>query len=216
MQSALTVEIAGNELLLLPEKAIWWNAEQCLLLADLHLGKTAHFRKNGIPIPLKTAESNFSRLGKLLSQFEAAELCILGDFTHSSDNHESVLFELFRQHFPDLKINLLSGNHDILSPSRYPDLGIDCSAYQIRNGILLAHEPIKAAGEFHYALYGHIHPAAELRGTGRQKLRLPCYWMGNSYGLLPAFGAFTGMGNLPSGQDARVFVCTDSAVMEIG
>jgi len=215
MQTALPISIAGNELLLLPEKAIWWESFKCLMLADLHLGKTAHFRKNGIPVPLKAAEENLRRLGQLLNQLEARELCVLGDFTHSSDNQESVLFELFRQHFPDLQITLLNGNHDLLNPSRYRELGIHCKNYTIRNGILLAHEPLNPSEEFQYALYGHIHPAAELRGKGRQKLRLPCFWMGKEYGLLPAFGTFTGMGNVPFGPDAKVYVCTDSAVLQI-
>jgi len=42
-----TIHINGNELQLLPEKGIFWTEESALVLSDVHIGKSAHFRRNG-------------------------------------------------------------------------------------------------------------------------------------------------------------------------
>ena len=52
--SALNVHVAGEDLLLLPEKAVYWPAEQMLIVADIHFGKAASFRALGVPVPRGT------------------------------------------------------------------------------------------------------------------------------------------------------------------
>ena len=61
------IQIKEETLHLLPEKAILWMKHKCLLIADLHIGKVGHFRKNNIPIPQEAAETNFYNLEKLQS-----------------------------------------------------------------------------------------------------------------------------------------------------
>jgi len=39
---------------------------------------------------------------------------------------------------------------------------------------------------------GHLHPALNLRGPGRDHLRLPCFCIESQLAILPAFGEFTG------------------------
>ena len=46
-----TIELQGEELILTNKRAMYWAAQKALILSDLHVGKTAHFRKHGIPIP---------------------------------------------------------------------------------------------------------------------------------------------------------------------
>ena len=48
----------SETLQLLPEKAIFWEKENTLFLADPHFGKAAAFRKVGIPIPETTSEDD--------------------------------------------------------------------------------------------------------------------------------------------------------------
>jgi hypothetical protein len=43
-------------------------------------------------------------------------------------------------------------------------------------------------------------------------LRLPCFHFGAEVGVLPAFGAFTGMHVMPRAPDDRVFVVAGDAV----
>ena len=49
----MNVQINNNHLILHPSGAVYWEEKQTLLLADVHLGKVAHFRKNGISVPSK-------------------------------------------------------------------------------------------------------------------------------------------------------------------
>jgi metallophosphoesterase superfamily enzyme len=39
---------------------------------------------------------------------------------------------------------------------------------------------------------GHLHPVLNLRGPGRDHLRLPCFCIEAGLAILPAFGEFTG------------------------
>ena len=55
-------------------------------------------------------------------------------------------------------------------------------------------------------LAGHIHPAAVVAGRGGDRLRLPCFHFGPRVGVLPAFGAFTGMLVMPRKVGDRVYV----------
>jgi metallophosphoesterase superfamily enzyme len=43
-------------------------------------------------------------------------------------------------------------------------------------------------------------------------LRLPCFWLGDDVGVLPAFGAFTGMHPIRTDAGDRVFAIADGAV----
>ena len=52
--SHLSVRIAGETMLLLPEKALYWPAQHMLVIADIHFGKAAAFRALGVPVPRGT------------------------------------------------------------------------------------------------------------------------------------------------------------------
>ena len=51
MISEISINFAGEQLTLNQYRSIFWDKEKSLILSDLHLGKTAHFRKNGIALP---------------------------------------------------------------------------------------------------------------------------------------------------------------------
>ena len=46
-----SIQLADEQLLLLPERALWWPQQKALVLSDVHFGKSATFRENGIPVP---------------------------------------------------------------------------------------------------------------------------------------------------------------------
>ena len=61
-------------------------------------------------------------------------------------------------------------------------------------------------------LAGHHHPCVSLGGRSFDHLRLPCFWFGDDVGVLPAFGAFTGMHPVRARASDRVFPVADGAV----
>ena len=117
---------------------------------------------------------------------------------------------------PDLGygVGLRDPHFDHLMRTPPADWGVDClSGPLLVDGLALAHHPEPlAAHPGHYVLAGHIHPAAIVSGRGRDSLRLPCFHFGPRVGVLPAFGAFTGMHVMPRGDADRVFVIADDSV----
>ena len=76
----MTIKIHTHQFVLHPTGGIYWKEKQYWLLADVHLGKVAHFRKNGIPVP-RNAEGFFyqkiSRMfGRSMSNIEDSLSCI--------------------------------------------------------------------------------------------------------------------------------------------
>jgi metallophosphoesterase superfamily enzyme len=65
-----------------------------------------------------------------------------------------------------------------------------------------------------YVLAGHVHPVFHLR-TARESLRLPCFLLGTSRAILPAFGAFTGGHALIPQRTDRVYVVADELVFPV-
>jgi metallophosphoesterase superfamily enzyme len=64
-----------------------------------------------------------------------------------------------------------------------------------------------------YTLSGHIHPAVQLKGPGRQAMKLPCFYFGKQYGVLPAFGSFTGTHVIEPKKDDDIFIIADSKIL---
>ena len=50
MKGVLEIEWAGEKLVLLPERAIWWAREKTLFIADPHFGKASTFRSAGLAV----------------------------------------------------------------------------------------------------------------------------------------------------------------------
>jgi DNA ligase-associated metallophosphoesterase len=208
-----TIDIAGERLTLLPEKAIYWEAKRSLLLADLHLGKSGHFRKNGIAVP--QSQADLLSLSKLLKRHQPERVIFLGDLFHSSYNREwEALGELLATYSAEYE--LVRGNHDILPPADYQRIGLQVTPLCRREGpFWLRHDPWPdgrqpAEG---YSLAGHVHPGVRLQGAGRQRLSLPCFHFGKQQALLPAFGHFTGCHLISPEVEDRVFVIAEGEVI---
>ncbi|NJM26037.1 MAG: hypothetical protein HC859_11670, partial [Bacteroidia bacterium] len=111
----MTVDIAGERLDLLPQRAAYWPAKNVLLLADMHLGKVNHFRKAGIPVPTKANDKNIEMFIELLQRTAAQRVICLGDLFHSHYNPEWEVFGQVIEHFSSVCFELVIGNHDIMS-----------------------------------------------------------------------------------------------------
>ncbi|MGU9856296.1 ligase-associated DNA damage response endonuclease PdeM [Pseudomonas sp. LF245] len=216
MHYSLTLE--GEELWLLADKAVYWPARQCLLIADAHFGKASAYRSLGQPVPQGTTTDNLRRLDRLLSVHPCTHMIFLGDFLHGPGSHASGTLRAlaaWRTRNRALHITLVRGNHDKRAGDPPLGLGIDVVSEPLLMGpFALQHEP-HAHADYH-VLAGHVHPVYRLRGKARQSLRLPCFQIGRRISLLPAFGAFTG-GHEVAQDDARqILVIGDHRVWPIG
>ena len=76
------VEIAGERLLLRPDRSLFWPRAKALVIADPRFGKAETFRAAGVPVPGDSAEP-LARLGAALGATAAEQLFVLGDFWHA-------------------------------------------------------------------------------------------------------------------------------------
>jgi DNA ligase-associated metallophosphoesterase len=205
------VEIRGELLELLPQKAIFWKKKKMLLLADLHLGKATHFRNNGIAIPTKVNAGNWESLRQLIETFAPERVCFLGDLFHSTYNKEWEVFQNFIKQYGSVRFELIVGNHDILTKRHYDEAGLKQYSVLKEDPFVFSHEPMEDSKL--YNLAGHIHPGAYLKGKGRQGLRVPCFFFSPQAGLLPAFGSFTGLATVKVKKQDKVFGVVNNCVV---
>lgn len=193
-----------------PSGAMYWQERDMLLIADVHLGKVSHFRKHGSAVPKKAIQKNFDRLQDVTDEFQPKVICFLGDLFHSNLNTEWKLFEEWAKQ-QTAGIVLIIGNHDIIDPTRYENLGVKLASEWILDSFLLTHIP--EIREEHYNFSGHIHPGIKLKGIGKQLLKLPAFFQKKNQLILPAFGEFTGNYIMNPEDDDVVFAVTPDEVI---
>ena len=209
-----------------PHAAMYWPAEDTLILADLHLGKATHFRRHGMAVPQYVQDETLDKLTGLLVDFRPARLLLLGDLFHSDYNDEWEDFADVITGFADTRTELVLGNHDRLTRHQYEkyDIRVLEEPY-VEGPFAFSHHPMgrKELRELlpecdvdqFYNLAGHVHPAAKLYGRG-DALKLPCFFFGQDSGLLPAFGSFTGTYTVGPKRGDRVFVLAGDKVVRVG
>ena len=217
MSPSLPIVLQQTELWLLADKAIYWPERRALLVADIHFGKAAAYRRLGQPVPHGTTQANLQQLDALLARYPSDWLIFLGDFLHAPESQvPSTLAPLhdWRRTHPELRITLVRGNHDRRAGDPPASLGLDVVPEPLLLGpFALQHEP--HPHPTHHVLAGHLHPAFCLRGRGRQRLRLPCFSIGEQVSILPAFGSFTGMMELDADPGRRLYVVGDECVWRV-
>ncbi|OEC39471.1 DEAD/DEAH box helicase [Pseudomonas sp. 1D4] len=217
MNTHLDVDLAGTRLRLLGDRALYWPDQHCLLIADIHFGKAASFRRLGQPVPAGTTAANLARLDRLLHRHDTRRLVFLGDFLHARHGRHDGLWQAladWRERHPALHVDLVRGNHDRHAGDPPASLGIDLHEAELLLGpFALRHEPDPHPER--HVLAGHLHPCHRLRGPGRQSLRLPCFALGHRVSLLPAFGEFTGGLEQPATPGTRLYLCGDGGVWPV-
>ncbi|MET0288202.1 MAG: ligase-associated DNA damage response endonuclease PdeM [Pseudoxanthomonas sp.] len=186
MAVELDLDIAGEPMRALGDRALYWPARRRLLIADLHLGKGDVFRRAGISLPSGGTLHDLRRLDALIFQTQAQSLWILGDVLHgpAPDAAWRAQLQQWRQG-QSLEIAALAGNHDRALVRA--DLGMALLPDQVEDGpFLLRHEPAPHASL--HVLCGHVHPQFKPPGTTR---RWPAFWNRPGMTVLPAFSQFT-------------------------
>jgi len=213
MSTSVAVQVAGERILLLPEKALFWPAEKMLIVADIHFGKAAAFRALGVPVPRGTTTENLDGLDALVDAHGARHIVFLGDFLHARAAHASATqgaILAWRDRRRDLELTLVRGNHDRHAGDPAAALGITLvdEPHTIGPFAFCHHPDLDTPG---YALAGHIHPVYVL-ATRFDALRLPCFVVGSERMILPSFGAFTGGHALRPEQGDTMYVTSGDAV----
>lgn len=207
--------IVGEEMVLFPQKALFWKKQRILFIADLHLGKINHFRKSGIAVPSRANDHNLELLMDVIGLSKPERIIFLGDLFHSYYNTEWEVVGEVVKHFSSVSFELVLGNHDVMSERQYENKGIIVYDDLTIGPFLFTHHPMETIPEGVYNMAGHIHPGIHLKGKGRQSLTLPCFYFGSRQAFLPAFGNFTGLALISPEKASKVFVVADNKVMAV-
>ncbi len=219
MAGYLSHIIGEEHMVMSAERTLFWENESTLIVADLHAGKTGHFRKSGIGVPPQVYKDDLHRLLSQIFFFKAEKLIIVGDLTHSSANKEIELFRKWRKDFSSLDVHLVRGNHDILKELWYKEADIVVSNEQLSvSNFLFVHDiltmdtkPLKGQ----YIFSGHLHPGISIRGKGRQSLHFPCFYYTKEYCVLPAFSRFTGTYKVRPEKGEDVFAIIEKDIVKL-
>ncbi|MCH1417633.1 MAG: ligase-associated DNA damage response endonuclease PdeM [Flavobacteriaceae bacterium] len=206
------IEINENHFDLHPSGAGYWVEKKTLLLADVHLGKVAHFRKNGIAVPRKAEGAFYEKITLLLNEFEVDRILFLGDLFHSFQNNEWNLFSAWVKK-QQSELILIEGNHDVIPASQFEQIGFQVIDHFLEEAFYFSHFPTEKTT--HFVFCGHVHPGVKLKGNGLQQMKMPCFFQNQNQLILPAFGAFTGLHLLSPKAGDHVYVTTGKEVMEI-
>jgi len=212
------VEIAGDRVVLLPERVAYWERRQTLLVADPHFGKAAAFRAAGVPVPRGTTTGSLIRLDAALERTGASRVVFLGDFLHAREGREAETTRIvgeWRSRNASIDMLLVRGNHDKRAGDPGPEIDIACVDGPVAEPpFVFTHKPL--VSDAGYVICGHVHPAARLTGPGRESARLPCFWIRPDVAVLPAFGEFTGVADISAEAGDRVWVIADGTVVRVG
>ncbi len=211
------MDVRGERLVLLPERAVYWPRRKALLVADTHWGKAAAFRAASVAVPAGTTEDDLGRLDRALRRTGARRLLVLGDLLHARTGRAPATLDAvarWRERNRRLRITLVRGNHDVRAGDPPPEWDFevvdephDLAPFRLR------HHPAEKGSE--YVLAGHLHPAVRLYGPGDMVERLPCFRFGRAEALLPAFGSFTGTALIHPRPGDRIFVLADGEVIAV-
>lgn len=211
----MVIDCKGEQLILSTERAIFWSAKKVLIISDLHIGKSAHFRKSGIQVPETVGLTDLQRLTTLMKEFVPETLLVTGDMFHHNLNSDANAFMHWRKHFTQLNVVLIKGNHDALKNEDYKALNIEVYPKELLCApFRFIHDQPEHEDDF-YNISGHIHPGIILYGKARQHLRFPCFYFGKHYAILPAFSVFTGLKIIKAQEGDQIYALTPGKIVTL-
>lgn len=208
----MDVEIRGASLTLCVEKCLWWEKHQSLFIADVHFGKSNHFRKAGIGVPFQLMREEVLRLQKVVDKYQPRHLVFMGDLFHSEYNRSVEVFAEWLYGLKNTEVSLIMGNHDIMLDEVYDTLGLQQSESLLIEDLLFTHDAITETS--YYNIYAHLHPGIRLYGKGRQTHSFPCFHLKETAAVMPAFGLFTGHIHVKVKPGDRVFFIAGEEIVE--
>ena len=180
---------AGETFVPSAEGALYWPAEQALLVADLHLEKASWFARLGQLLPPYDSHATLTLLASEVERTGARRVYCLGDSFHDRFGCDR-LPEQSRALLTGLTAAVdwvwIVGNHD-------PGFADHCGGRiveEVEAGpLVLRHEAVRQ--ESRPEISGHYHPKVRLSVRGKNVSRR-CFVVSGSKIIMPAFGSLTG------------------------
>lgn len=210
-ENDLTIQVRGEAVTLMPERTAFWHAG-VLMAADLHWGKAQSLQASGVASPC-TLDRDLARLSRAIQRTRSHTAVLLGDLIHSADSMTPDLHQricAWRRTI-DCDLVLTSGNHDRHLASI--PIGWQIRALPELRSVpfVFRHMPEPLPDVFVWS--GHLHPVCVLKDR-RDRLRLPCFAVGETVGILPSFGSLTG--GFPVNGPYRTYAVAEDRIVATG
>jgi DNA ligase-associated metallophosphoesterase len=216
MIAETNIKFGATEFIATSESVLYHHATGKLIISDCHFGKTTHFRRHALPIPESAIQKDLLRLESIANRLNPKEIIFLGDLFHSHENREWNILSEFLYTRIKCPLTLVLGNHDILNQKLYEKAGFVIKKQDTIGDIDLLHDISDSTAESIYSISGHLHPGFRIKGSGRQQILLPCFYMGANSLIMPAFGSLTGLAVMQKKQKSdRVFCFTSDRIFEV-
>jgi uncharacterized protein len=220
--TAVSIVVHGEQLVLLPERAVFWPRTASLILADIHFGKSGHFGHHGIAVPGGIDATDRERLSALIQQAGARRLIVLGDLLHAPESYGAAAareLDTWAHQIGEMaEIHVVQGNHDRGAPRArlrsfhwWEEQWADGPFRFVHDGESTS--PGDSEGLF--SLSGHVHPVVRLTSVGKIRMRVPVFWLKSSGLVLPAFGVFTGGFAVRAAPGERLYAVSPASVTEL-
>jgi uncharacterized protein len=185
----VSLSFAGETLEPLTCGALFWPAQNLLLVADLHLEKASAFARRGWMLPPHDSTDTLAALIEALETTGARRVVCLGDSFHDSNGPDRLAAgprAALKALVASLDWLWITGNHDDRAGAA---LGGRVMRQAQIGGLMLRHEadPDDPTPE----VSGHFHPKVAISIRGRRIVRR-CFAVSPTKLMLPAYGAFTG------------------------
>lgn len=211
---ALDITLAGERVALRGDRSLFWPRQQVLVVADLHVGKAESLRRDGTALPDGAWHDDLERLGRALRETKARQLVVLGDLVHDAHGLTPAVREAFRawRRSHGASMLLVPGNHDRRAGPLPPEWEVETTGdVVVQPPFVLVHEEVGAPG---HVLCGHVHPAMRL-GRGVDGVRVPCFSVGTTRTILPAWSGLTGGALVRARAGERLVPVVDGWVFDL-
>jgi uncharacterized protein len=193
--------------------ALYWPAEDALIVADLHLEKGSSFASRGVLLPPYDTAATLERLAATLDAYSPSIVICLGDSFHD-DRADERMSARDRETLAMLQEDRvwlwLNGNHD---PKIAACFGGRVLSEITVSGITFRHEP--TASPITHEIAAHLHPAARVSFHGHV-IRRPCFVANGNRLVMPAFGTYAGGLNVLDDAFAPLFGNDGLSVLVMG
>jgi putative SbcD/Mre11-related phosphoesterase len=200
----------GPGLCLDARRALWFQHERVLAVADLHLGYPWAKRAAGQLLPVSVRDNAAARLAELQNEYQAREVVLLGDIIHGAADLPAVgaeLRELAAALEPAVRIRWVVGNHDRGLERLLKSLGL---AEAVETQVVVGpHRLVHGDGVAPLSpedspppngliIMGHEHPVIRLGDGVTRSAKCPCFLVSSAVLILPAFSNWAA--GVPVGQ----------------
>ncbi len=186
---AHSFDFGGENFEVAGEAALYWRAQDALLVSDLHLEKASAYALNGQMLPPYDSVATLEDIAALCAKYRPAKIISLGDNFHD-DGGEQRLAESAAALLVDLACDTewiwITGNHDRAVSGIWGGKAFDELTLA---GITLRHEAKR--GDPKPEISGHFHPKFRQVLRGRMVARR-CFVKSARKMIMPAFGTLTG------------------------